>query len=277
MPTAPIITTRGCPYKCTYCAARVVLGSKIRIRSAKNVVDEIEFLINNFGIKEIKINDDNFTFNYNHARSICEEILDRGLDIVWACSNGVRADKVDYSLLKLMKKAGCYYLAFGFESGSDNILKLYKKSLNKERAIQAVKIAKNLGFFTQGFFLMAHPEERREDLEMTKQFINKTSLDRINLAKVTPLPGTELFDYYLEHGFMDLENMDWTYTNFEVKNNYLSKKELDWWYTEIMKTFYLRPSKIGRTITSVKDIHQSKFYYRVVKDLLRMYITSRVR
>ena len=117
-PIAPIITTRGCPYSCTYCSAPITAGKRMRYRDPKNVVDEIEMLVNDFGVKEIQIEDDNFTLNRKHCITICEEILKRGIKVLWSLPNGVRIDKLDKEMLLLMKKAGCVSMALGIESAN---------------------------------------------------------------------------------------------------------------------------------------------------------------
>ena len=120
-PFAPIITTRGCPYSCTYCSAPITAGKKMRYRDPIKVVDEIEHLIKNYGVKEIQIEDDNFTLKRTHAVAVCEEIIRRNIKVHWSLPNGVRIDKLDPELLKLMKKSGCYFMSLGIENANERI------------------------------------------------------------------------------------------------------------------------------------------------------------
>ncbi len=112
-PIAPIMTTRGCPYECTFCASPKFYDRKIRFRSPKNVIEEIKYLINRFKIKEIHFEDDNLTIKRKHIEKICELIIENNIKISWACPNGIRADKIDSALIALMKKSGCYFFAYG--------------------------------------------------------------------------------------------------------------------------------------------------------------------
>ena len=122
-PVAPISITRGCPYRCTYCAGFVIMGRKIRRRSIDNVFAEIKYLYDKLGIREIHIIDDNFTFFRPLVIEFCEKILRENLKIFWACPNGVRVDSLDKELLQLMEKSGCVSFGLGIESGSERILK----------------------------------------------------------------------------------------------------------------------------------------------------------
>ena len=132
LPLAPIITTRGCPYSCIYCSAPITAGKRMRYRNPVKVVDGIEMLIKKYGVKEVQIEDDNFTLKRVHTVAICEEIIKRKIKIHWGLPNGVRIDKLDPDLLKLMKKAGCYQMSLGIESANQRILDLIKKRLNKD-------------------------------------------------------------------------------------------------------------------------------------------------
>ncbi|MFH1791321.1 MAG: radical SAM protein, partial [Candidatus Omnitrophota bacterium] len=122
LPTAPIITTRGCPFECTYCGVRTTTGRGFRMRSVDNLIEEIKYLRDRFGIREIHIEDDNFTMNRARVIAFCERIKSEGIDISWACPNGVRLDTLDEELLRHMESAGCYSFAVGFESGAPRVL-----------------------------------------------------------------------------------------------------------------------------------------------------------
>ena len=126
-PIGVITTTRGCPYECTFCASPRFCDRKIRFRSPENVVQEIKYLIERFGVREIHFEDDNFTLNREHVMRICNLIIQEGVHIGWACPNGVRADRTDEEMVKLMAKSGCYYFAYGIESANLGILRNIKK------------------------------------------------------------------------------------------------------------------------------------------------------
>jgi len=118
LPVAPILTSRGCPYECTYCGVKSNTGRKYRTRSPENVIAEIELLVSKYAVREIHIEDDNFTLDRNRVVRFCNLLIDKKIDISWACPNGVRLDTLDADILKLMERAGCYSFAIGIESGS---------------------------------------------------------------------------------------------------------------------------------------------------------------
>jgi len=271
-PVAPIISSRGCPYQCTFCSGGLVLGKKLRLRNPKKIVDEIEYLMKTYGIREVSIIDDNFTFHRTHAAEVCDEILRRKLDIAWSLPNGVRADGVDYQLLKLMKDAGCYYLAFGIEFGSERMLKITKKQLSMDKAQQAIKQAASLNLITQGFFLTGHPEEKREDTLATAELARKLPFDRISMNTLVPLPGSEVFEYCLEMGYLDLDSVNWD--SFEgplyvPKTEFISHKEL----MSLLRTTYIRfygnPLRILRYILKLRSIDQLRGAWFGMKTLFR--------
>jgi len=155
--------------------------------------------------------DDNFTFYPDHARAVCEEIIARKLSVSWALINGIRADRVDEPLLRLMKKAGCYYTAFGLESGSQATLTQYKKSLDVKKVYDTVRIANKLGYITQGFFLIAPPFETEQDLAATLGLIRALPLDRIAIGVPIPYPGTELYATVQKTAPDKLKDIDYNY------------------------------------------------------------------
>ncbi|MCX9011228.1 MAG: radical SAM protein [Candidatus Methanoperedens sp.] len=244
-PLAPVMSTRGCPYMCRYCASHITWRRKLRLRSPEKVVDEIEMLMNDFGVKSIHFADDNFTFYRTHAAAVCNEIIERKLDITWGCPNGVRADRVDKELLLLMKKAGCNMLSFGIESGSQQILKNIKKALALPKVPSVIKNAKENGITTFGFFVLGLPGETRDTIRETIDFSKNAALDRAWFFIFAPLPGSELFDEWVKD--KNLSEIDWdlldTYTGI-VGGKDLSKEDLESFQKEAVREFYLRPKMI---------------------------------
>lgn len=239
-PTAPIITSRGCPYDCSFCAVNNIWQHKFRRRSPKNVVDEMEYLVKTFGVKEIHIEDDNFTLVREHAEKISQEIIDRKLNISWKCPNGVRADRLDLDLLKLMKKSGCYLLAFGIESGSDAILKRHSKAIDKEKIKGAVRMCKAVGIETQGFFILGLPGETKETIDETTRFSKELELDWAYFSIFTPFPGSGLWNELKA----ETRNIDWSlFKQSTVARSFcaLSDDELRAQQKRAFRQFYLRP------------------------------------
>lgn len=199
-----IVTSRGCPYRCIYCGSHNIFGRKTRRRSVKNVVDEIEHLNKEYGIKGIYYCDDTFTLNSNWVREYCEELMRRDMGIKWAGQS--RVDQTDESLLKLMKESGLVQLDFGVESGSEKILKVLGKGGHGDRTDkikESFKLCKKLDIRTLATFIIGNPEETREDIEMSYQVAKDIKADYTAFYFLTPYPGTDIYDTAIKNGWLD--------------------------------------------------------------------------
>jgi len=249
-PYAPIVSTRGCPYRCTFCASPKLSQRKIRFRSPENVVAEIKLLKEKFGIKEIHFEDDNLTLKRDHAKKICELLIEQNIKVNWACPNGIRADKLDDELAALMKKAGCYYVAFGIESGNQEILNNVKKDTTLEKIEQGVRIANKAGIMTQGFFIFGLPGETEQTIENTIQFAKKIPLTRAQFLLLDVMPGTELWDT------MDYEaKKDWgvkSYHEVTWVPPTVSLEALKNAVPRAFKQFYLRPKQFFSIVRFIR-------------------------
>ena len=197
MPVAPIVTTRGCPFPCTFCAARVLSGKPLRRRSVENVLEEIELLVTRYGIREIHVEDDNFTSRREFVLSFCEGVQRRFPGLSWCCPNGVRLDTLDEELLLTMKGSGCYSLSLGIESGDDEVLAAIRKHLTTSRVREQVELIHCVGLKMTGFFIVGFPGETEEQIGRTAAFARSLPLDRAQFSTFLPLPGTDSFDEYV--------------------------------------------------------------------------------
>ena len=207
MPVAPIITTRGCPYPCTFCAARVISGIPLRARSIGHVLDEIELLVRHHGIREIHIEDDNFTARRKYVLDFCEGVSRRFPGLSWCCPNGVRLDTLDTELLTAMRRSGCYSLSLGIESGCDPVLKTIQKKLETAQVREKVELIHRSGLKTTGFFIIGLPDESEEQIRETVRFARSLPLDHAQFSVFLPLPGTAHFDSYVRK--VGLETVPW--------------------------------------------------------------------
>ena len=190
-----LVTSRGCPYGCTYCTVRLVSGRPVRMRSAPNVADEIEYWYGR-GYRNMELADDNFSFDKARVHLICDEISRRGLKgLRFRCGNGLRADKVDYELLNHMKEAGFRHIAFGIESASDRVLKAMRKGENSATLEKAVKTACGLGFDITLFFIIGLPEETASSVKETFDFATRYPVMESKFFNPIPYPKTALFDW----------------------------------------------------------------------------------
>jgi anaerobic magnesium-protoporphyrin IX monomethyl ester cyclase len=242
-PIAPVVTSRGCPFECTFCAGRSIWGRSHRFRQAVKVVDEIEMLTRDFGVREIFMGDDNFNLRASHAIDICNEILERDLQLPWACPNGVRVDSLTPDLLGLMKRSGCHLIGLGIESGDQAVLDRAKKSLDLSIVPQVCAEIEAAGITAVGFFVLGLPGDTRETVENTIEFAKSLPLKRAWFNILAPYPGSEIFDAYVTgRGMDELEwrNLD-SFGDDVAQLSDLRPDELDRLQKRAALSFYLRP------------------------------------
>lgn len=205
VPAALVMTSRGCPGTCVFCSTRAMWGGQIRSRSAIAILDEIEFLFQEYGAQGVWLYDDTFTFNRAHVENFVQEIHKRHLKFPWYCE--VRVDTVDYDLLKLMKDAGCYYISFGIETATPRLQRKIAKGITIEQVERVINWANQLGIYTKAFFMLGLPEETySEALSTVNYMIELRESGRVTNPVLTHglyiLPGTPVERYAKKHEFM---------------------------------------------------------------------------
>jgi radical SAM superfamily enzyme YgiQ (UPF0313 family) len=256
-PFAAIITSRGCPYRCSYCS-KPIFGYKFRGQSAVRVVDEIARLVMDFGVREIAIYDDVFTLNKRRAQAICEEILKRGLKFHWSCES--RVNLVDEDLLSLMKRAGCYSIAYGIESAAPEILARLDKDADPEDAARAVRQTRAAGVQAIGYFMIGSPRETPETIRRTIDFARELKLDYAQFSITVPFPGTNLYQTYLAEGHTDpLPWENFAYAGIATRDmpvftsEKLRREDLGKWQARAYREFYLRPAYFWQRLRQIKN------------------------
>jgi anaerobic magnesium-protoporphyrin IX monomethyl ester cyclase len=184
-----LVTSRGCPYTCVYCAATKFWKGFVRFRTPQNVLDELEE-IKALGFDKIRFEDSTFTINHEHVKGICKEMIERGLDFRWSCET--RPDTINKDLLELMKRAGCVLLCVGVDSGSQNILNVAKRKLSTDMIIKAFELAKEVGIRTRAYVVFGLPGENESSVKETITLLEKIKPDQLMLSLATIYPGTEL-------------------------------------------------------------------------------------
>ncbi|MBS3167451.1 radical SAM protein [Candidatus Woesearchaeota archaeon] len=207
----PLVSSRGCPHQCTYCSVKFVVGRAFRFRSAKNVVDEIEYWYKK-GFRLFEFSDDNFTCLKNRVHEICDDIIKRGLKINFALGSGIRADKVDDEQIKKLKQAGCTNIAFGIESFDPYVLKSIKKAEPPEVIINAIKIVHKYKIRTQGNLIIGLPESTFESFLNDLRITRELKINNVRFYNLVPYPETELYTWIKENGTFLLNPED--YLNF---------------------------------------------------------------
>ena len=257
LPFAAIITSRGCPYHCSYCS-KPIFGSKFRGQSPERVVEEIAYYQDKFGIKEIAFYDDVFTLNRKRAYDIAEELIKKELKIEWTCET--RVNLVDKDLLARMKQAGCYAISYGIESASSEILGTLDKDITTDEVEKAIRITHEVGLQTIGYFMIGCPGESHDSIVETIEFAKKLKLDFAQFAVTTPFPGTELYNLYLKDkgDAIPWENFIYGGTGNNMipvfESDKLSRTDLQSWSGRAYREFYLRPSYLWQRIQQVNSI-----------------------
>lgn len=203
-----IISSRGCPYNCNYCASNII-HKRVKYRSPQRIIEEIEHLINNYGYKHFWFSDDTFTSNYKHTSELLDLMIERKLDISWSCLT--RVNKTQKDLLEKMKKAKCKYISYGVESGDPDMLKKMDKRIELEEVKNALSLTKQVGIDTYTFFLIGYPGETLESVQKSFDLIKEVKPTGVSFAVVIPLPGTKLWDYLEKNNIISYEEIEWDY------------------------------------------------------------------
>jgi len=229
-PQAQMITSRGCPLNCSFCTIHSIWGKKVRFRSPENVVDEIEFLVSEYGVKEIHFEDDNISINPARMKKICEEIIRRKLDIAWTAPNGMYVHTLTKDLLNTMKQSGCYRVSMGIENGNQEFLKkVLRKALNLQKVRSVAKDLKDLKIESTGFFILGIPGETTQTMEQTIDFAKSLDLDDAIFSIYSPYPGTELYDLCISKGYISpvIDHARFKNKYSTLNTEYLSAKEVE--------------------------------------------------
>ncbi len=205
--TANLFSSRGCPFQCTYCASHTIWTRKFRMRSPKNIIDEIEELVTDYKIKRINFHDDTFTVNRKRVFRFCDELKKRKLGVIWGCN--VHVNTVDEELLTKMKEAGCIEVWVGVESGSQIILDELKKDSNINKIKETFRISKKLGLKRHAYLMVGSLSESRDTIRETKDLIKEIDPDYAAVTIFTPYPGCEAYDYAKAHDFVK-DDIDWS-------------------------------------------------------------------
>jgi len=248
-----MMTSRGCPYRCTFCS-QSVMAEKWRARSPENVVLEMKHLVEDFGAQEIGILDDSANIDRKRLHKLSELLIKAGLHkkAQWVMINGIRANLADTDLLGIMKEAGCKRVAFGVETGDEDILESIDKRVTHDQIRQAFKNAKKVGLETVGFFIIGLPGDTEETMEKTIKFACELDPLVANFSMMTPYPGTKVWEQVHRNGGRMLVK-DWQdYVFFEGKARYemgpttAEAQERKW--KEAYRRFYLRPHRVLMTL-----------------------------
>src|SRR3989338_4183036 len=259
LPAYTMITTRGCPYRCTFCATA---KTSYRMHSIPRVVEEMKLLVEKYGAKEILLRDDTFTLNKKRTSELCDALIAEGLHkkVKWDCIT--RAGLVDLDLLKKMKEAGCCGIHFCVEGGTQKLIDTIHKDATLDQIRNAFKWARQAGLETRGYFMIGLPGATKEDDRATINFAKELDPDWAQFTVTVPYPGTQLYKEAKEYGNLTSSSADWD--NYQTWSGF-SNDELTWtthgrtseelkaMQRHALKSFYFRPKVILRKVTNIDN------------------------
>lgn len=262
LPQTTLVTNRGCPHTCSYCLAQQVSGARNRYRSVENVLAEIKECVEKYGIRNFLFRSDLFTQNRKWVIRLCEAILEAKLDIQWVCNS--RVDTINEETLTWMKKAGCWVIAFGTESGSQDTLDRIRKKATVEQAYEAIAMTRRAGIKSSVYLLFGLPWDTDETLRVQSDFARKLDPDYLEVFFIYPFPGTTMYDECVAAGLMKAgEIPKEAYGEPAMPTLHLTAEELVAWRKRALREFYFRPAYIWRTLRSAGSPRAAANYLRV--------------
>lgn len=276
--TFTILTSRGCPYQCTFCS-KPITGKSWRARSVENVIAEWRWLVKDLRATEIGVTDDIWNLKIDRAKEICRALIEEGLNTVpWVTVHGMKVNSTDLELFQLMKKAGCVRVGFGVESGDPYVLKhIIKKGQTKDMVREAFRNARKAGLQTMGFFIYGMPGETEETMEATTRFALELDPDLAHFMIAAPYPGTPMYDLIKKEG--NIFANEWkdfaiqeAKTSFEFGDLPGEVVERKW--REAYRRFYLRPGRVWRRLRMPDTWRRAPYH---IKNAGRFFIGNRVR
>ncbi|NPA96057.1 MAG: radical SAM protein [Crenarchaeota archaeon] len=272
---AHVMASRGCPYGCIFCSTSYFWGRRIRIRSAKNVADEVEQLVERYGAKYVIFTDDELTGYRRFVYDLVKEFRERKLDVVFTC--GARVDHMDREFMKFLIDSGCVGLYFGVESGTQRTLDMIGKRITLEQARKVFQWAKELNAFAVASFVIGFPWETVEDVRKTIEFSIELDPAYAQFTVATPYPGTPLFHYALQHNLIE----DWNWEHYTtvrpvMRGFYLDLRTIARLLQEAYTRFYARWSFMVRELKAGRLLQLIPRILRAVASRVLDVIRSRV-
>ncbi|HOZ16415.1 MAG TPA: radical SAM protein [Candidatus Portnoybacteria bacterium] len=248
-----VVPSRGCPFPCTFCRQPVMWAKKFRSRSVESILKELKF-IKNLGINEFIFQSDTFTVDKNIVIDLCKKMIDEKLNFKWSTNS--RVDTVDEEMLAWMKKAGCWMIAFGIESGSQKVLDKAKKGITLEQIRTTINLTDKIGIKIYGYFIIGLIKETKETIRETINLAKELPITFAIFHTAAPYPGTEFYEEVKKNGWLTSEKWEDINQGTTAPINYpnLSSKEINKGIKKAYRKFYFRPKAVIRILKSLKNI-----------------------
>jgi len=273
--TLHIMTSRGCPYNCSYCSGDLIFGRTFRFRSPEKVMEDIHRLVNEFGVDSIQFYDETFTVDRDRVYALCDALDKSGLNIPWACFT--RVDLVDREILTRMRDSGCYQIFFGVETGVPRLLKMIRKGTTLDQARKAFALTRELGIETVASFMLTLPGETYDDTLESIRFGIELDPDYVYWLTFVPYPGNDLTEIARQSGHIINDDA----TTYNVFNEIIyvpegrDPDEIRQTVARAYRQFYLRPRYVIRQVIKLFRLPPDKAW-NLIKGGLRTFLKKKV-
>jgi len=245
-PNTSCISSRGCPYACSYCD-RSVFQRSFRYNSATYLYEHLRYLSERFGIRHINFYDDQFTFNRQRVEEFCSLMTDRPLGMTFNCA--VRAEHIDPDLLIRMKGAGCWMMSLGIETGDEELLAQHRQNADLDHLARKIRMIKDAGLRTKGLLMMGLPGETEASIRRSMKYVFSLPIDDFNLAKFTPFPGSPIYENIHELGEFDEDWEKMDCMNFLFVTRGMTRERLEELFQEFYRTHFKRHKVLWGYVT----------------------------
>ncbi|MDO8525494.1 MAG: radical SAM protein [Candidatus Omnitrophota bacterium] len=272
-PFMGIITSRGCPYRCSFCS-KDVFGDTVTFRSPENVISEIEFLAKDMGIKQIDILDDNFTLDRARCEEICRLVIGRSLKLAINLQSGVRVENMDKEMLLLFKRAGVFKIALGVESADEDVLRGARKKADLDKILKISSLARESGIVVVGFFMIGLPGDNPGAMRRTLDFAKRMDPHIANFMITVPFYGTSLYRTIEEKGRFLVDTKRGASMGFYGGEAFfemgdIKREDVIYWYQKSYRDFYFRISKAIDLVSTIRTWHELRWFFSVACNIMR--------
>jgi anaerobic magnesium-protoporphyrin IX monomethyl ester cyclase len=272
-PVGAILMSRGCPYQCTFCNKNI-FGASSRFRSVGNIIKEIDWLVNSYGVRQIDILDDNFNFRPDYAKEILDSLINGGYKLAINLQNGLRIDSVDTELLDKMRKAGVFKISFGIETAAPSVQKRIKKEIDLDRVVFIAREARIRGIIVYANFILGLPGDTQESMQMDIDFAIRMSPDVANFMIALPLPGTELYEEVKREGRFLIPVEEGVEQGFYGNSVFyelgdLKACDVRKFYKKAYREFYFRVSQALRLLSTIGSWGEALWLKEAISDLVK--------
>lgn len=273
LPSAYIVTSRGCPHTCSFCN-NIVHGRTFRSYSVDYIMKMVNYMVDTYKIKDLTIYDENLALKKSRIIQFCDRMISVNYDLTWSCD--ARADSIDEEILSYMYKAGCRAIWFGMESGNPEMLRRYNKKIRLEDLKRASFLTKKYDLKVCGSFIIGGPGETKDTIRDTIRFAKQIKLDYLSPHYYTPIPGTPDYNTIAQHGTVDLDYRSATMTQVTFAPHGATFSDVRNWYIQVLISFYIQPRIIFRLTKEMGMLNLIRSVFLFLSDIIIKCIKWRI-